>query len=295
MPSRELPRGAADADPRTSVRIYYPAEPLLPFVTFYYFVDVFAPIEDFLYPEWGNVRFAVSGEWRIALRDTYPQGPVGAALFGPTDHAARIACARGTTAGFGLTPLGWERLIGTSAAASANRVEPADGLFPMSPREMVAALRSDADDLAGVARFDCLLLERLENQPPNPSISLRIDAALRQRPERVSAFAELAEMSPRSLERACLRLFGFAPKRLLRRERFLDTLGDIRVTVGPRFTRIIGPGFVDQAHFTREFRSFMGLTPTEYIASPRPIMGPAAALQRAIGIPLSFRLPPQPG
>lgn len=38
----------------------------------------------------------------------------------------------------------------------------------------------------------------------------------------------------------------------------------------------------------------MGQSPTEYIKASRPIMGPAAALQRQIGIPLSFRLPPQP-
>jgi hypothetical protein len=50
---------------RVSVRIRLPAPELRAFVTFYYFVEAFEPLTDFLYPEWGNVRFSISGEWMV--------------------------------------------------------------------------------------------------------------------------------------------------------------------------------------------------------------------------------------
>ena len=55
------------ADGGVSVRIYPPQARLQSYVTFFYFVEAAAPLTDFLYPEWGNVRFALSGTWRVQM------------------------------------------------------------------------------------------------------------------------------------------------------------------------------------------------------------------------------------
>ena len=110
------------SDPAVSVRIYLPAEDLRGYVTFYYFVEAFRPLTDFLYPEWGNVRLAISGDWSV-LNDPRDHGAMpGTTLFGPTDRRGVITTGGGKTVGFGLTPLGWDRLICQDADAMANRV-----------------------------------------------------------------------------------------------------------------------------------------------------------------------------
>src|SRR5580704_2131770 len=83
-------RNATETEGKVSVRIHLPAPELRAFVTFYYFVDAFEPLTDLLYPEWGNVRFSLSGEWMV-LND--PRDPAVAGrspLFGPTDRRGKI-------------------------------------------------------------------------------------------------------------------------------------------------------------------------------------------------------------
>lgn len=279
----------------TAVRIRIPDPRLQAYVTFFYFVEVATPLDDFLYPEWGNVRFGTGGVWHF-LGDDYPTTPVvGGVLFGPTDRAARIVSEHGRTVGFGLTPLGWERLVPQPADALANRVTPLGDLLGLPTESLLAALTGHDSDHASVALLERLLLERLAASPPNGALAITVDRVLRDRPADVTAFAAAAGLSPKTLGRTCLRVFGFAPKRLLRRQRFLDTLGNIRITDRPSFTTLIDPEYVDQSHFIREFRAFMGLSPKAYRSAPRPLMGQAALAQLAAGVPLSFKLPEQPG
>jgi hypothetical protein len=53
-------RKAPDAG-SVNVRVRRPSPELQPYVTFFYHVEANGPVTDFLYPEWGNVRFALSG------------------------------------------------------------------------------------------------------------------------------------------------------------------------------------------------------------------------------------------
>jgi hypothetical protein len=57
---------ANDADQSSAagaarVEVHLPVEALRGYVTFYYFVTARGPLTDFLYPEWGNVRFELAG------------------------------------------------------------------------------------------------------------------------------------------------------------------------------------------------------------------------------------------
>jgi AraC-like DNA-binding protein len=280
---------------KAAVQIFLPDARLQPYVTFYYFVEAFEPLTDFLYPEWGNVRFALSGEWML-LND--PRDPAIArrhALHGPTDCAARVVTTGGRLAGFGLTPLGWDRLIGSDAGAMANRSRELQDELGTDAEALRAAFIADGDNVAaGVARFDALLLDLLEARPANAPLVLAIDLALRERPHDVVAFARRVGVAPRTLQRLCLHAFGFPPKRLLRRQRFLETLGVIRVTSDAVFGAILDDHYFDQAHFNRDFRDFMGMTPREFVRTPRDLMQAAATAQAGRGITLSFRLP-EPG
>ncbi len=272
------------------VAVYLPALELRGYVTFYYFVTVDEPVEDFLYPEWGNVRFVLSGDWRVAM-DSYGPEPQVDVLFGPTDRCGSVTTPGGRIVGFGMTPLGWRRMIGTDADLMANRVRSlADELGPPG-HELRAAFAGDTTDAPGVARFDALLTDLVARRPPEAPALIAIDRILRSRPEDVPQFAAAAGVPIRTLHRLCLRLFGFAPKRLLRRQRFLDTLGHVRTAVGDPLRDALDAAYFDQAHFYRDFRDFMGMSPRAYFTASRALMARAALAQAAAGVTLSFKLP----
>ncbi len=273
------------------VVIHLPAAALREYITFYYFVTADGPVDDFLYPEWGNVRFAVQGDWRVVMDGYGPEAQVEV-LFGPTDRCARVTTDGGRVVGFGLTPVGWHRLLGESANRMANRVRSLGDELGPSASELRRALALDDSAAASVARLDQALGAALGRRPQTPAILLRLDHMLRTRPTDVVRFATAVGVSPRSLQRLCLDLYGFAPKRLLRRQRFLDTLGRFRIAVGESLETAMDPKYVDQAHFYRDFRDFMGMSPRAYFRASRALMRRAAQAQEAAGVTLSFELPP---
>ena len=293
MSARE--EASQDIGPDVSVRIYLPDPQLQSYVTFYYFVEAFAPLTDFLYPEWGNVRLRIRGDWTVLNDPRDGTAPHEYALYGPTDRRGIVVTDGGKTVGFGLTPLGWDRLIGTDAGAMANRMADIEDELGVSPRVLQRAFAADGDDDdAGVARFDEVLGDLLAKRPPSHPLVLAADRVLRRRPPDVARFAAEVGVSPRTLHRLCLRAFGFAPKRLLRRQRFLETLGLIRVSTDTPFSALLDEQYYDQAHFNRDFHDFMGMTAREYAQTPRALMAAAAVAQARMGITLSFRLPDPP-
>jgi methylphosphotriester-DNA--protein-cysteine methyltransferase len=275
------------------VSVYLPALSLHGYVTFYYFVTAYGPIRDFLYPEWGNVRFALQGDWRVTMDGYGPETQIDT-LFGPTDRCGAVTTDGGRVVGFGMTPLGWNRLIGTDADLMANRVRPLGTELGSGGHDLRAAFASDTSDAAGVARLDALLTDLVSRRTPEAPALVAVDHALRTRPETVPQFAAAAGVPPRTLHRLCLRLFGFPPKRLLRRQRFMETLGQVRAAVGDPLREALGAAYFDQAHFYRDFRDFMGMSPRAYYNASRALMARAAAAQTASGVTLSFELPPPP-
>jgi AraC-like DNA-binding protein len=60
--------------------------------------------------------------------------------------------------------------------------------------------------------------------------------------------------------------FGLSPKRFARLLRFDRAVQLARASVSPDWAEIAArTGYADQAHFAREFRSFAGLTPGEFL------------------------------
>ena len=275
-----------------SVRIYLPADGLQGYVTFYYVVEASEPVSDFLYPEWGNLRFAVTGEWYAEMAGIYPLERRVYSLFGPTDRCGRVTCNGGKTVGLGVTPIGWHRLFGSDANLMANRVRPYAGELGVSGDEVIAAFAPHARDQDGVEKLNSLLAGLVERCPLEDPLAVRADRVLRTRPADVSTFAAAVGVSERSLHRICLRTFGFPPKRLLRRQRFLDTLGQYRSAVGASLETSLDEAYNDQPHFYRDFRDFMNMSPKAYFRAERRLMAEAAIAQQTAGVTLSFQLPP---
>jgi AraC-like DNA-binding protein len=281
--------GAAFGRPVPDVRFHLPAPELRDLITAYVIVESTLPLCDFLHPEWANVRFVLWGEWEIQDLATGAMVPAFApALFGPTDRTRQFSSPAGGLLGVGLTPLGWVRLIGGNAGAVANKVVPLGDGFGTDGVELAAALRACTDDACRVALLDRTLIRRSRHGGKQNPLALRAhDVLVSGSAADVAEFAEQLDIQPAKLSRLCLRVFGFTPKRLLRRQRFLRTLGAVRNALDQPLTELIDPAYYDQAHFNRDFKAFMGTSPRAYFKSPREVLRRAIEERlRVVGAPV---------
>lgn len=262
-----------------AVRFYRLSEALQPYFTALYATTVdCAPgalVTDCLHPEWAALRFT-EGPAPVACvgpGEMSPQWPFVAN--GPTSRSIRFGVTRSRIWGLGLQPAGWAKFVDQPASTLSDRTvdgssDPAFALFaPL--HDVVQGSGGDADRIAG--GINDYLMRHALRPVPNEAQILACQEALRD-PE-VAHVAKLGErlgMGPRSLERLCGRYFGFPPKLLLRRQRFLRSLAHFMLQPDRTWSRALDDQYYDQAQFVRDFRAFMGMTPSEYADTPHPIL-----------------------
>ena len=275
--------------PVPDVRFHLPGPELRDLVTAYVIVESTGSLSDFLHPEWANIRFVLWGSWEIQDLATGAMAPaIAPALFGPTDRTRQFSTPAGGLLGVGLTPMGWVRLVGGNAAAISNKVVPLGDALGTNGEELGRSLCACTDDAGRVALLDTVLARRARNGGKRSPLALKAHEVLVSGSAAdVAEFAEQLDIQQAKLNRLCLRVFGFTPKRLLRRQRFLRTLGAVRDSLDRPLTELIDPAYYDQAHFNRDFKAFMGTTPRAYFSSPREVLRRAVEERlRVIGAPV---------
>ncbi len=281
-----------------TIRFALPSAELRPFVTTYYYTQALASpsepvLEDYLHPEWPNLRFMELGWARSAIGDT-PLNPSPAfSATGPTSKANRFRITSGRSWGIGLMPLGWSRLINAPASDYADRT--IDGhqdtaFAPFRPlaralSNVVAAGSGDfAEELEIIESHMAALVAGPAQARPDIARSITaINTALVD-PElaTVSDLADRVGMNIRSLERLSKRAFGFTPKLLMRRQRFLRSLSQFMLDPSLNWLSTLDYQYHDQAHFVRDFRRFMGMSPSAYAKLDKPFLIAAAQARMAI-------------
>ncbi len=281
---------AADGN-AVEVRFALPAPALAPFVTTFYCTLVHrAPasgwIEDHLHPEWANLRFLAGVQAQQVIGPGEFLRIPQVTLAGPTCRATRFRLAEGWAWGVGLLPAGWAALFGAQAGDYADRfvdalADPAFASLRPLAEELAATQGGFEAELAVVVRH----IERLlEGAAPDPAIT-RLTAELVD-PD-LATVADLAErmgMTVRSLERLARRAFGFPPKLLIRRQRFLRSLSQYMLDPSLRWLGTLDWQYHDQSHFVRDFKRFMGMSPSAYAKLDKPLLTAAArARMKAVG------------
>lgn len=244
-------------------------------------------IQDVLFPGWANVRFSVgAGPWRVRLgRRTFEPVP-DAALFGPSSHAGYVDAGSGTLVGAGITPVGWARLFGVDASAFADRVVPLEAVIGADAQRVAAELNSGG---APAATFDAFFLARLQQMPAEPHDVAALFAALGEPGvDSVTALAERLDASLRTVSRVSRSAFGFTPKLLLRRARFMRALMAALTLGRGRWSEALGPaGYYDQSHFLKDCRLFLGCSLGAFAAYPKPLAELSMRLRdQALGAPV---------
>jgi len=167
-------------------------------------------------------------------------------------------------------------------------------------RSSVATLNDTATDLADVfgadiprlqeqllaapteaARLDHLehfLLRALDSRPNTRAFRL-VEFALQRllaHPQglRLGEVARQCGISPRYLHQLFLAFVGMPPTQFLRIMRLQRSLACLHRSLDSLTGVAYASGYFDQAHFIRDFKSFTGLTPSQYVPAAFLLNGP---------------------
>lgn len=231
---------------------------------------------DHLLPEWGNVRFFRGDMPDAELSNGSRLSNVPVVCTGPSSIPTRFELGTTRIWGIGLFPLGWAKFIGSPAKDVANLVVDGDthaafGGFSALFRDLLAGEPDDEVEYARIMAF--LRVKNARLVPDEERIRAVQLALVDPAISTVAEFAARSGLGQRTLERVCGRYFGFPPRLLLRRQRFIRSLVGFLLEPSTSWTRSIDGLYHDQAHFVRDFRSFMGMTPSEYAALDHPVLG----------------------
>ncbi|WP_379923140.1 helix-turn-helix domain-containing protein [Erythrobacter sp. R86502] len=247
------------------------------FTTFYHLTlelpDTAPRVTDFLQPEWANIRFFCG---------TPPEGEIAGhrlsgaqyVASGPSTLPCRFTLGPVHMWGVGFLPLGWARFFQADACEYANIL--CDGSQHEAFRHFAGLTQTLCDpDATHDDQYDALVAAMTKAMRPNrdePRIARIHSALVSAEHTSVHDLADACAMSIRTLERMCMRYFGFAPKVLLRRQRFMRSLATFMLHQGRPWTEAMDEHYHDQAQFTREFHAFMTMNPTEFAALDHPIL-----------------------
>lgn len=279
--------------------LFTPSARLAPYITVFYRTEAPGPgpVEDFLPPEWANLRTGRGSIYEAAIGE----GPLVRVppiiLSGPTSRVTRLCIGGGYDSwGVGLLPLGLAKFFGVNASDYADRYEDLALLpqFADFGALMDTLMRDPGDVEANVDRLEAAFTALLDRPVEGAGAIVATHLALLSEEDpTVSGVASAVGVSPRTLERYCKRWFGFPPQLLLRRQRFLRSLAKFMVDPSMKWIASLDTHYHDQAHFLRDFRRFLGMKPSEYAAMEHPIAITAArARMETLGEAMQVLHPP---
>lgn len=274
-------------------RFFAPPERLAGCFTSFYLVEVDLaggePLEDYLQPEWANLRFFFGGLPQTEDRDGHVLKDTVFTATGPSSCPVRFRTPATRLWGIGLLPLGWAKFMDVPASTLADTLT--DGMkHPAFARfkPLYQELRETNAGEDGQAEIISAFFVARDRPVRNAAQIAAVHEALVD-PE-VHGAAELAEranVTQRTLERLCARYFGFTPQHLIRRQRMMRTLAAFMLADRGNWSQVIDLHYTDHAHFTHEFHAFMRMSPSEYAALDHPVLAAFMAERaRAMGSPV---------
>lgn len=138
------------------------------------------------------------------------------------------------------------------------------GEKPDALEQAVFAAQSEDEQIAVMEDFLCRRLPE-----PDDNIELInqiIDCVVADRRiTRVDQLAAIFERTPRSLQRLFSQYVGVSPKWVIKRYRLHEAAEQLASGMGVDWPQMAQElGYFDQAHFIKDFKSIIGVTPAEY-------------------------------
>ncbi len=221
------------------------------------------------------LRVILKGNWHAETR----AGPCffkqAALLFGP--HAERMPVSyKGPlhTVAVSLVPGACAALGGPKVSDILNRVL-IDGEFGLDGPAMFKQFDPESGPEVWMD-----VLEDFVRQLVSGRVCAEIEQVTRQFDEaafanpniKVKHFASRHDIEAKRLERVIKRDFGLTPKQVLRRARALDMAAHLRGVANPDEAEDLALRYFDQSHLNRDFVALLGMTPTQFVRTPQPLL-----------------------
>ncbi len=257
------------------LQYYLPQANLRDYVrVYYYFATDVASVQP-LCAELGNIRILLNGSGDLYMPGAdKPTRITSTFLIGPTMGAYTMHADAGTCVfGIGIRPRGWIKMF------SVNAYEAADQVFDLSKvaRRVAGGVldevhkAADPHMMAAICdRYFAALLER-RSKRHNPYPQAIEDWLLHDETLDLDRLLTMTGVSRRQTERLAKKHFGGSPKLLQRKYRALRAADTIRAGKSP-WQNAAGPGYYDQSHFIKEFKTFIGVTPAQYFTAQTALM-----------------------
>jgi AraC-like DNA-binding protein len=194
-------------------------------------------------------------------------------LIGPTTRAVVVRPGRMVDViGVRFRPGGAALLGGAPARELRDRALDAHAAGVQLPRDLLERIADAQSDRERTAVLDGVFSHQFtRTHLDQRMLALQYCIVAGGGEVRTRFLAEAAGLSTRQLQRRFLQATGVTPKllsRLVRLQRAL-TVGQQR---GSTLASVAAAaGYADQAHFTRDFREFAGVSPSEYFRGPREL------------------------
>jgi AraC-like DNA-binding protein len=175
-----------------------------------------------------------------------------------------------------FTILGARMFFGRPMVELANRVVSLEEAFGAEARRLEMDLYDARDWGARFDLLDAVIAARIARAKlPPPAVTHVMRRLVRSHGgAAIGALAGEVGWSHKHLIAQFTEQIGLAPKTLARVLRFGQAADRLAQATGGHLADIaIDCGYYDQSHFTRDFRAFAGVTPTELLASRLPNRG----------------------
>ena len=244
-----------------------PSITLRPYIRAYYRFRIPAGASHCVNAELGNIRVLRTGNGVLTFGDGNSHLINRDFVIGPTNSAYFVRAETDVHLfGAGLRPRGWACLLGIDAYELSSNIcalsefAGADARI-FRERLQGAANMSDCAIVADNFFFDRMRFSSAKNTDCITPISewlLRVDNPS------IDELVDSLGVSRRQTDRLAKRFFGASPNVLGRKYRALRAADRLR-SHGKKWRVAAGESYYDQAHFIKEFRTFVGTTPSAFI------------------------------
>ena len=257
----------------TAIRYEQPRHELAALLPSYAVLDsdhmVWEGKPSWMLPSWAQIWIVLTdGPITVSIGNRHYDPLASTILYGVTSRAMPVTARGGVTVVIDVSPQGWARFVKPSAEALRDRITPLAQILPVAlVHELATALHQSDRDLAVKDIIDGAFLRHLPPANPAEPMIAEIMALLVDEPtgDLPSAARALGIAQP-TLLRLSKRYFGFTPKLLMMRARFMRALRIMLTDPDQIDASWVPDGYHNVPHMLRDADRFLGMTPRRFVA-----------------------------